>query len=122
MTLTGSDGGTLDELSLAPVGSDDETFYASTKVGAGVTDTTWTAWMPSTAASVEFRLFVNGSRVSASPTITGGPSVNPIPVATSLSPSAVIFGGPSFTLTVNGRNFPPTSPSPHNTSANPPTL
>src|SRR5258708_26218429 len=98
MTLTGSDGGTLDELSLAPVGSDDETFYASTKVGAGVTDTTWTAWMPSTAASVEFRLFVNGSRVSASPTITVAPTALPIPAATRFSPSALIFCRASSTL------------------------
>ena len=52
---------------------------------------------------------MSGARVSASPTITVDFSANPIPVATSLSPSAVVFGGPSFTLTVNGSKFLPTS-------------
>jgi len=33
------------------------------------------------------------------------PSSNPLPSITSVSPAAVIVGGPAFTLTVNGTNF-----------------
>ncbi|HEV3139970.1 MAG TPA: S8 family serine peptidase, partial [Vicinamibacterales bacterium] len=105
MTLTGSDGGALDELTLAPVGSTDDIFYYSDNVGAGVTDRTWTVPMPSTAGAYEFRLFVNNGRVAASPAVTVDPNVNPIPVATSLSPASVVVGGPSFTLTVTGSKF-----------------
>ena len=109
MTLAGGDGGALDQLTLAPVGSDDGIFYYSDYVGAGVTDRTWTVPMPSTAGAYEFRLFVNNARVAASPTVTVDPTVHPIPVASSLSPTSVVMGGSPFTLTVTGSRFIPSS-------------
>jgi len=105
MTLTGSDGGALDQLTLAPVGSDDGIFYYSDDVGAGVTDRTWTVPMPNTAGQYEFRIFVNDARVAASPAVTVDPSVNPTPIASSLSPRSVVAGGSGFVLTVNGSRF-----------------
>ena len=105
MTLTGSDGGALDQLTFAPVGSDDDIFYYADDVGPGVTDRTWTVPTPSTAGQYEFRLFVNNARVSSSPPVTVDPSVNPIPVVSTLSPQSVVVGGPAFTLTVTGSRF-----------------
>ncbi|HYM25379.1 MAG TPA: S8 family serine peptidase, partial [Vicinamibacterales bacterium] len=109
LTLSGGDGGATDQFTFAPVGSDDGTFYYSTYVGPGVTDTTWTVQTPSTTGTYEFRLFVNDNRIAASPTITVDPTASPIPVATSLSPTSVVVGGSSFTLTVNGSRFIPAS-------------
>jgi hypothetical protein len=37
------------------------------------------------------------------------PAANPVPAVTSMSPKAATVGSPSFTLTVNGSNFIPTS-------------
>ncbi|HUE44400.1 MAG TPA: hypothetical protein VMP12_12570 [Candidatus Sulfotelmatobacter sp.] len=37
------------------------------------------------------------------------PAANPVPAINSISPKAATAGGPSFTLTVNGSNFIPTS-------------
>ena len=37
------------------------------------------------------------------------PAANPLPAVSSMSPNAATAGGPSFTLTVNGSNFIPTS-------------
>ncbi len=37
------------------------------------------------------------------------PPGNPLPTASSLTPSCVVAGGPAFTLTVKGSNLPPTS-------------
>src|SRR5262249_40987129 len=56
-----------------------------------------------------FRLFVNNARAATSPPVTVDPSLNPIPVASSLSPSNAVAGGSAFTLTVNGSGFLPSS-------------
>jgi hypothetical protein len=73
-------------------------------VGTGVTTRTWTVVMPTTPATYEFRLFLNGgyTRAATSPPITvlAGP-----PVLTSLSPSGASLNGTAFTLTVNGSGF-----------------
>src|SRR5436190_5008842 len=105
MTLTGSDGGALDQLTFAPAGSGDDIFYYADDVGAGVTDRTWTVPTPNTAGPYEFRLFVNNARVAASPAVTVDPSVNPTPIASTLSPQSVVVGGSGFTLAVNGSRF-----------------
>ncbi len=39
----------------------------------------------------------------------GNPSSNPVPTLTSMSPTSAAVGGPSFTLTLTGSNFVPTS-------------
>jgi len=121
VTLSGGDGGANDQFTFAPVGSDDGIFYYSTDIGVGVTDATWTVQTPSAAGAYEFRLFVNDARVSASPTVTVDPSVNPIPIAASLSPTSVVVGGAAFTLTVNGSKFVPASVVQWNGAARPTT-
>ena len=105
VTLTAGFGGTMDWLALAATGAPDSSYLKWTYVGAGVTDRTWTVTMPTTAGPYEFRLFVNNTRAATSATVTVDPSLNPIPVASTLSPAAAIAGGAAFTLTVNGSGF-----------------
>jgi hypothetical protein len=61
--------------------------------------------MPATAGTYEFRLFVNNARAATSPPVTVDPSINAVPVITSLSPAAYPAGLGAFTLTVNGKSF-----------------
>ena len=105
VTLTRGFGGSNDYLTLARTGTPDNSYVQYTYVGTSVTDRTWTVTMPSTAGTYEFRLFVNYVRRATSPPVTVDSSLNPLPVATSLSPSSTMFGGPAFTLTVNGSKF-----------------
>jgi hypothetical protein len=104
MTLTGGLGGAQDWLTLAATGAPNTSYLQWVYVGAGVTTRTWTVTMPATAGTYEFRLLLNNgyTRAATSPTITVS---NPLPVATSLSPQRVTFGGPAFTLTVGGSGF-----------------
>jgi len=105
VTLARGVGGASDYLTLSTVGSPDGSSLASTNVGAGVTDRTWTVTMPSTAGAYEFRLFVGGARAATSAAVTVDPTYNRRPVLTSLNPASVAAGVSSFTLLVNGSNF-----------------
>ena len=107
VTLTGGFGGAKDWITLAASGAPNTTHLQWIYVGAGVTSRTWTVTMPTTAGTYEFRLFLNDgyTRAATSPTVTVDPSINPAPVATSLSPASASVGGPAFTLTVNGSSF-----------------
>jgi hypothetical protein len=106
VTLTNGFGGSDDWLGLARTDAVGTSVIQWTYVGAGVTNRTWTVNMPETAGTYEFRLFVgHGTLRATSPPVTVDASLNQIPVATSLTPSAVVRGGASFTLTVNGSRF-----------------
>ena len=107
VTLVRGFGGDSDWLALARTGADEDDYLQWTWVGDGVTDRTWTVTMPDTAGTYEFRLFISSENILAakSPVVTVDASVNPTPVATSLSPTFAMAGGPAFTLTVNGSKF-----------------
>ena len=106
MTLTHGLGAAQDWLALAAAGSPDTQYLKWTYVGGGVTNTTWTVTMPSTAGSYEFRLFSGAwVRLAASPVVVVTAPPNPVPAVTSLSPAQVTGGGPAFTLIVNGTGF-----------------
>jgi hypothetical protein len=107
VTVEGGLGGSTDWLALAAVGSANSSYVAWTYVGAGVTTRTWSATVG--AGTWEFRLFQNNgfTRLATSPTITA--MGNPVPAASTLSPTSAVPGGGTFTLTVNGSNLIPTS-------------
>jgi subtilisin family serine protease len=106
VTLTRGFGGDGDWLALARTGAPVTDYLQWTYIGAGVTDRTWTVTMPDTSGTYEFRLFVGfDTQVTTSPTVTVDASVNPTPIATSLSPSAAMAGGSALTVTVNGSKF-----------------
>ena len=105
VTLTLGFGGTNDWLALARTDAPDTSYLQWTYVGAGVTDRTWTVTMPETVGTYEFRLFVHNVRRATSPPVTVDASLNPAPIATSLSPVSAMVGGAAFTLTVNGSKF-----------------
>jgi subtilisin len=109
VTLTNGLGGPNDWLALAATGAADTSYLNWTPVGGGVTTRTWTVAMPGTPGTYEFRLFLNNgfTRLATSPavTVTATPPVNPVPVATSLTPANAAIGGPAFALTVNGSKF-----------------
>jgi subtilisin family serine protease len=105
VTLTLGFGGGNDYLALARTDAPDTSYLLWTYVGAGVTNRTWTVTMPDTPGTYEFRLFVGNVRRATSPPITVDASLNPTPIATSLSPSSAMVGGTAFTLTVNGSKF-----------------
>ena len=107
VTLLDGYGGSSDWLALAAAGSADTSYLQWTYVGAGVTTRTWTVTAPSTAGTYVFRLFLNNgsTSVATSPVLTVDPSLNPAPIASTLSPSQVVVGGAAFTLTVTGSKF-----------------
>lgn len=105
VTLSGGFGGSNDYLALAATSAPDSSYLQWTFVGAGVTQRTWTVTMPTTAGTYEFRLFASSVRRATSPVVTVDSSLNPSPVANSLSPDDAIAGGSSFTLTVTGSAF-----------------
>ena len=107
VTLANGFGGGNDWIALAETGSNDHSYFQWTYVGAGVTTRPWTVTMPATAGTYEFRLFLdNGyTRAATSPAVNVDGSLSPVPVIGSLSPSNAAFGGPAFTLTVNGSMF-----------------
>jgi subtilisin family serine protease len=106
VTLTNGFGGSSDWLALARTGAPDGTYVQWTWVGAGITDRTWTATMPDTTGTYEFRLFGEFDvRRATSPPVAVDGSLNPVPTATSLSPSSVVAGGSAFTLSVTGSKF-----------------
>ena len=107
VTLANGYGGSFDWLALAAGGAANTTYLQWTYVGSGVTDRTWTVAMPSTPGPYEFRLFrENGyTRAATSPVVTVDQAVNPVPTATSLSPSQTLAGGAAFVLTVSGSGF-----------------
>jgi subtilisin family serine protease len=105
-TLTFGFGGANDWLALARADATGTSVIQWTYVGVGVTDRTWTVTMPDTPGTYVFRLFVGYSTLKAtSPTVTVDASLNPIPIATSLSPNSTTVGGSALTLTVNGSKF-----------------
>jgi subtilisin len=111
-TLTNGSGGLSDWMSFALTTAPDNSYVTYTYVGNGVTNRTWTVTVPSTPGNYEFRYYRNGgyTRAATSPTVVvelTGPQ--PVPVATSLSPSSATAGGPAFNLTVTGSDFTPTS-------------
>ena len=107
VTLSNGYAGAKDWITLAASGASDRTYMQWTYVGAGIDSRTWTTTMPSSAGTYEFRLFLNDgyTRAASSPIITVDPSLQPAPLATSLSPASTGAGGPGFTLTVNGSGF-----------------
>jgi subtilisin family serine protease len=106
VTLTLGFGGANDWLGLARADATGTSVIQWTYVGAGVTDRTWTVTMPDTPGAYVFRLFVGYSTLKAtSPTVTVDASLNPVPIATSLSPNSTLVGGSALTLTVNGSKF-----------------
>jgi hypothetical protein len=106
VTLTHGFGGSSDWLSLSRTDAPDTSYLQWTWVGAGVTDRTWTVTMPDAAGTYEFRLFGDyDTRRATSPPVTVDTSLNPIPIATSLSPNFALAGGSAFTLAVNGSRF-----------------
>ena len=106
VTLTRGFGGANDWLGLARAGTPASDYLQWVYIGEGVTERTWTVTMPDTPGAYEFRLYVeNDTLVTTSPPVTVDASLNPLPVATSLSPSSAQSGGPAFTLTVNGSRF-----------------
>jgi subtilisin family serine protease len=109
VTLMDGFGGSGDWMALAATGAPSTSYLIWTYVGTGVTNRTWTVTMPATAGTFEFRLFVNNAQVATSAPVTVDPSLNPPPMATSLSPGTVVTGGPAFTLTVNGSKLAPSS-------------
>jgi hypothetical protein len=63
VTLTNSRGGASDWLALAATDAVDSSYVQWVYVGSGVTARDWTANMPSTAGTYEFRLFLsNGAK------------------------------------------------------------
>src|SRR5206468_9064505 len=104
VTLANGFGGAGDWLALSAAGSPSTSYVASTYVGTGVTDRTWSVTMPSTPGPYEFRLLPNNTFTIAatSPVVNVDASVNPTPAITSLSPASTPSGGAAFTLTVNG--------------------
>ncbi|HEY7288443.1 MAG TPA: S8 family serine peptidase [Vicinamibacterales bacterium] len=110
-TLANGLGGASDWLALAPAGAPDTSYLQWVYIGSGVANRTWTVTMPTTPGSYEFRLFLNNgfTRGATSAPILVDGSINPVPGVTSLAPSAMVVGGPAFTLTVNGARFTPSS-------------
>jgi subtilisin family serine protease len=98
-------GSSGDWLALAASGAPDTSYLQWTYVGTGVINRTWSVTMPTAVGSYEFRLFVNNVRVATSVPVVVDASLNPVPVVSSVSPSAAVVGGSAFTLTVNGNNF-----------------
>jgi hypothetical protein len=107
VTLTHGFGGELDWIALARTGAPETDYLQWTYVGTGVTDRAWTVTMPDTPGTYEFRLFIgdDDTLAATSPTVTVDASINPLPVATSLSPNSAMSGGSALTLTVNGSKF-----------------
>jgi subtilisin len=107
ITLAFGYGGSSDWLALARVGSPNTSYSSFTYVGAGIANRSWTVNVPPTPGQYEFRLFLNNvfTLAATSAPITVDSSVNPLPAISSLSPIAVVAGGPAFTLTVNGSGF-----------------
>ncbi len=124
VTLTNGYGGAKDWITVAATGAADRTYLQWTYVGAGVTSRTWTTTMPTTAGTYQFRLFLNDgfTRGATSPTITVDPSLQPAPLATSLSPASANAGGSGLTLTVTGSSFVSTSVVRWNGEARPTTF
>ena len=107
MTLTNGFGGSSDWLALAAAGASNGSYLNWTYVGAAVTNRTWTVTMPSTAGQYKFRLFRDNGfvRGATSPVVTVDPSFNPVPVASSLSPSRTTAGASAFVLSITGSQF-----------------
>jgi subtilisin len=124
VTLANGFGGAKDWLALAASGAPNTSYLQWVYVGAGVTNRTWTVTLPSTAGTYEFRLFLNNgyTRAATSPIVTVDPSINPVPVASSLSPASAIVGGSALTLTVNGSSFVSSSVVRWNGAARPTTF
>jgi len=72
MTMTGGVGGSLDWLAFASSSAANTSYVSYVFVGSGVTTRTWSATMPATAGTYEFRLFLNNGyiRMATSPAIT----------------------------------------------------
>jgi subtilisin len=111
VTLTNGFGGAQDWIALAAVGSPNTSNLGWTYVGANLTSRTWNVAMPTTGGAYEFRLFLDNGygRASTSAPIVVDPALTPPPVVTSLSPSRAFVGGGSYTLTVTGSWFVPSS-------------
>jgi subtilisin family serine protease len=124
VTLANGYGGGTDWLALAAAGAANSSYLKWTYVGGGVTDRTWTVTMPSTPGPYEFRLFRNNgyTRAATSPVVTVDSTVNPVPIASSLSPSRTAVGGAAFTLTVNGSGFTSSSTMTWNGASRPTTF
>jgi subtilisin family serine protease len=107
VTLVNGAGGASDWLALAATTAPNTSYLQYTYVGAGVTTRTWTVAMPQTGGSYEFRLFLNNgyTRAATSPAVTVAPGPNAVPVLSSLTPSSVLAGTSSLTLSVNGTGF-----------------
>jgi subtilisin len=106
VTLSNGFGGSGDWLALARTDAVGANVIQWTYVGAGVTTRTWTVALPEIAGSYEFRLFIGVSTLMAtSPAITVDASLNPMPLVTTMSPTAIVAGSSALTLTINGSKF-----------------
>ncbi|MGH9955820.1 MAG: WSC domain-containing protein [Pyrinomonadaceae bacterium] len=119
---------TITSVSPASVNAGGQSFTL-TIVGAGFCSVSKVRWngsdRPTTRSGNDLRATIPVADIAAggnaqvtvfNPTPVGGTSVaktvainNPVPVTTSLEPASTQFGGSSFTLTVNGANFVPSS-------------
>ena len=70
----------------------------------------------------QLSITVSNPGTAQSNALTINVTPNPIPTVSQISPEGVAFGGPDFTLTVNGSNFVPTSVVQWNGSARPTTF
>lgn len=101
-------GGNFDPFSVVLVnGSARGTSYVS----SGQLNAQITSSDVSTSGVVSIQVFTSGAGTSnsASLTVTGAATGEKAPRIASISPNPVSAGGPSFTLTVNGSNFTPSS-------------
>jgi hypothetical protein len=102
MHLAGGFGGASDWISLAQVGSADNTYVQYTWVGTNVTTRDWTVTMPTTPGNYEFRFFPNNTytHISTSPPVTVTAAVLP-PTTLTVNTTSVTQGG-SVTVTLTG--------------------
>jgi hypothetical protein len=124
VTLANGFGGHLDWLALASATAPDANYMASTFVGDGVINRSWTVTLPTTPGPYEFRLFLNNGfvRVATSPTFTVDASISPVPVVNSMSPTDAVAGSAPLTVTVFGSRFVASSVVAWNGSARPTTF
>ncbi len=107
VTLTNGFGGRLDWLALASATASNASYLASTFVGDGILNRSWTVTVPTTPGQYQFRLFLDNGfvRVATSPTFTVDASINPVPIAASMSPTTEVAGSAPVTVTVFGSRF-----------------
>jgi len=102
-TLTNGLGGAADWLALAPTGAPNTSYSQWVWIGGGNTTRTWTATMPTTPGTYEFRLFLNGgfTRAATSPTVTVE-GLGTTPPSLAVNTTTVAPGGAVTATLANG--------------------